>query len=959
MANRLTKGHAILERRIKMTEFKPTGFGAKIFQERYSFDGKETWEEACRRVARVVAVCEKPEIRQKVEDKFYEILVNGLFSPGGRIWYGAGRSNFTLSNCFVLPMGDSKEGWAKVLSDSLITSAYGGGIGMNGATIRPSGAAINNSRGTSSGPLSVFAMVDSMGEHIKAGGSRRMAIMDCLDIQHPNIIDFVNSKIDKTKLVNANISVVMDEISPERFFEMVKNGEDLELKFNNKVYGKISTTELFDKICENAFKNGEPGFLNGAYANRDNNASNIAHLRSTNPSMPGETLVLTDKGICQISSLENKTFKTRTLTGEWAEARCFLSGNNEPIYKISFSKNIKTYATKEHKWPTINHQTKQIIRKSTNELKRGDLLLLNHNQPLGIDLDPSLTEEDGFFLGYLMGDGWVGKRKTGKNKNSLFMGFIFSDKDLLSANRILEYVNTRKLHKNHITSRHDNKEHNIQITDQTFIQTVITRFGIINKNRLPTTLWKSNDNFIRGFVDGIFSSDGHVDKNGKYLLLTSSRKTFIEEISKLLSFYGITGSICSRKVLATFPNGKDYNKLYNVNHYKIHGNQAKRFCNIFNISQPDKKKRLEIAANRKTRRHLEGTIQVEKITKVKRGPVWDINVNHITHSFSTAYSYTGNCGEIWLFDYDSCNLGSVILPRFVDENKKINWEKLQETVRWGTRFLDNIISVNTFPLVEQKEIAQNFRRIGLGIMGLAEYLILSGFKYSNSEAFVKKTVEKIRNASYDESVNLSIEKGAYPKCNPEEVLKSPHFASKLPIYIKSRIALHGMRNVATLMIAPTGTTSLMFGVTGGLEPMYATAYWRNYYVSDKIERELIINPLFESYIKQNKDTELFETALDLSLEDHLKMQATLQEYVDNSISKTIMIPQNMDYKKFQSLIIEWLPKLKGLTLYPEGSRELQPITPMTKEEAIKAIKQGTNSIIGTEDGCIKGSCDIY
>jgi ribonucleoside-diphosphate reductase alpha chain len=159
--------------------FEPQGLGKTIFQERYARTPDETWEEAARRVAQHVA---KAEANGKVvifEEKFFNELVTNRFMPGGRIWYGAGRPKAQLLNCFVIPVGDSREGWGQMLYDTTVISGTGGGIGANYSDVRYRGAPIAGTGGVATGAVSAMRMQDGVAEELRQGGGRRAALMQC------------------------------------------------------------------------------------------------------------------------------------------------------------------------------------------------------------------------------------------------------------------------------------------------------------------------------------------------------------------------------------------------------------------------------------------------------------------------------------------------------------------------------------------------------------------------------------------------------------------------------------------------------------------------------------------------------------------------------------------------------------------------------------------------------------
>lgn len=615
--------------------FDNNPFGEQIFKLRYAYDDNETWEQACRRVSDHVARGEAPDVFARWSDEFYDELVSGRFMPGGRIWYGSGRNKAQLINCFVLPAGDSREGWGKLLHDTTIISGTGGGVGTNFSGVRYRNAPIAGTGGFATGAVSLMRMENGVGEEIKGGGGRRAAYMFCLNHDHPDIMEFLDAKLNTTKLPprllqaildsgiqrseipddllrgelnNANISVVIMNESAEAFFEKVRADQDHDLVWQGKVVRTIKARELWTLVVENALKNGEPGILNGHYANEMNNLHYYADLESTNP-----------------------------------------------------------------------------------------------------------------------------------------------------------------------------------------------------------------------------------------------------------------------------------------------------------------------------------------------------------------------CGEIWMQPYSVCCLGAVVLPRFVkmdskakDPLSRIDWGALHDTVSRGVRFLDDVLTVTHYPIPEVEVESKKTRRIGLGIMGLADMFVRLGLRYTSAEAIqvVDRVMAFIKHAAYDTSTYLAVEKGPFPVFNADEFLKSG-FVKTLKPSMRAKIKSHGMRNCACITVAPTGTTAIVQGVWGSGEPYLAPAYKRNFMDADRnVASEIVVMPIFEEFVKNGWDTSHFEGADEVHPEKHFEIQVSLQRHVDNSISKTVNIPQgNYTPELLSELYMKYLPQLKGVTIYPEGSRDFTPLERIPNEDGVNYVISNV-ATTGLEDTCASGVCGL-
>jgi ribonucleoside-diphosphate reductase alpha chain len=321
---------------------------------------------------------------------------------------------------------------------------------------------------------------------------------------------------------------------------------------------------------------------------------------------------------------------------------------------------------------------------------------------------------------------------------------------------------------------------------------------------------------------------------------------------------------------------------------------------------------------------------------------------------------TNPCGEIWLTAFDCCCLGSLVLPRFVKDGK-VDWELLKKSVATSVRFLDNVLTVNTYPLQEIREMCSNIRRVGLGVMGLHDMLLMLGLKYNSEQGLemVDKVMKEIKEAAYLASIELSKEKGPFPAFDADKFLKGG-FAKTLRPSLRTLIKEHGIRNCALLTIPPTGTTSIVCDCSSGIEPMFAPAHIRKFRDGDDLKQEIVVHPLFKEFYEAGKSTKHFQGAYELRMRDHFEMQRTCQKHIDNAVSKTINVMPGTSAEELAELYMEYFPELKGVTIYPEGSREDQPLTPLSHEEAMAVMKGKGDKVLMSysKDACKDGKCDI-
>lgn len=546
----------------------------RVLQERYLLrdsEGKiiETPTQLFKRVAKAIASVEKHyDKRMEYERRFFSMMSNLEFLPNSPTLMNAGVKNGQLSACFVLPIEDSLKSIFSTLENAAFIQQTGGGTGFNFSHIRPKGDMVNSTRGVASGPVSFMKIYDETTETIKQGGKRRGANMGILNVNHPDIVEFITVKQRQKEMSNFNISVGVDD----KFIQAVLGNKDYDLinPRTHKVTEKINARLLFDLICNSAWKTGDPGIV-------------------------------------------------------------FL-----------------------------------------NEINR--------------------------------------------------------------------------------------------------------------KNQIP-------------------------------------------EIGKIES--------------------------------------------------------------------------------------------------------TNPCGEVPLFPYESCNLGSINLTKILNK-KKINWNRLERLVRDSVRFLDNVIDANVYPFEELHRMAKANRRIGLGVMGFAEMLILMGIPYESKESLkvASKLMKFINRIAHSESSILGNERGNFPNFH-KSVWKKKRF----------------MRNCALTTIAPTGTISIIAGCSSGIEPLFAISFMRevlsgkHLFEVNRVFEKMAIEEGFHSEELMKKIAsggsigrikvpgrikKLFRTALEISPEHHIMIQAAFQKYTDNAVSKTINLPKNATEKEVKAAyLLAFKSRCKGITIYRYGSKPEQ------------------------------------
>lgn len=316
---------------------------------------------------------------------------------------------------------------------------------------------------------------------------------------------------------------------------------------------------------------------------------------------------------------------------------------------------------------------------------------------------------------------------------------------------------------------------------------------------------------------------------------------------------------------------------------------------------------------------------------------------------------TNPCGEQPLAPYSVCNLAAVNLAQFADpKTKQVDFEALKETVRVGVRMQDNVIDATPYFLEENRVQALGERRVGLGVMGLADLLIYCDKEYGSPEGneLVDEIFKTIAIAAYEQSTELAVERGSFPflvgKTDDEtaalrKAFTETGFMQGMPEKVRQSILENGIRNSHLLTVAPTGSTGTMVGVSTGLEPYYSFTYYRSGRLGKFIE---VKADIVREYLKNNPDADeedlpkAFVTSMDLAPEAHADVQCIIQRWIDSSISKTVNAPRGYTVEQVQG-VYERLYKggAKGGTVYVDGSRDSQVLTLKAEENTFEEEHQ--------------------
>jgi len=811
--------------------------------------------------------------------------------------------------------------------------------------------------------------------------------MGILRVDHPDILDFIVCKEREGILRNFNISVAVND----KFMDAVEKDKEFELlnPRTKKPVKRIKARAIWNLIVTMAWKNGEPGVIFIDTINRYNPTPHVGEIESTNPCIAGDCLISTERGLEKMSDLVERFLEegakvvtdnrvpiivnsgkqkllmcvSQSGTSLNRVAAAWRTGFKE-TYKLITESGYELIATPDHKiftsegWvPLKDCLGKEVLIQSGEGMfnQNSNLPFEVQNEIIGRNgriyrnnFPKKWSKELGNILGWLVGDGWL----ISKGKNCR-VGFTFSKDE----RKILEFLKSKinNFYGKEIKEvKRKNGVYHLSYHSKSFVDFFLKLGVDPEKNHVPKSIFVATKEAVVGFLQGLFSSDGTIGlKEGKssYIRLTSKSESLLKEVQLLLINLGIKSRIYDRsraeRETFSYVNKKGELKKYISDgtcfELEISRESVIKFLQKIGFLE----NKFEEKIKKLRRKNYMKDIffdRVKEILPAGQRLVYDLT-EPMTHSFICHGIVVSNCGEQPLLPYESCNLGSINLSKFVEDGK-IDWERLRKTVRLAVRFLDNVIDANYYPISQIEQMTKANRKIGLGVMGFADMLIQLNIPYNSEEGL--KVAEEVMKFISEEARKMSVELG-------EEKGSFPNFKGS----VWEKKGYKTMRNATVTTIAPTGTIGVIAGCSSGIEPLFAIAYLRE--VSESLGTNLVeINPLFETIaIREGFYTEdlmkkisgrtsvqeveeipenirkIFVTAHDIAPEWHVRMQAAFQKYTDNAVSKTINFPYHAtphDVEK--AYLLAYKLGCKGITIYRHGSREVQVLRPISEASSV-------------------------
>lgn len=923
--------------------------GRKVFEARYAAKDDqgqvtETFEQAVYRLANTAAAAEKEEARATWAENFAAFIGKLYFVPSTPIWANMGKNDrpWQPGACFVLSVDDSLESMYQTLRDTAMVFKSGGGVGYNFSAIRPRGSLVRSTKGQASGVVELIRLYDASSGMVMQGGVRRGASMGILNIDHPEVIHFIDSKREGA-ITHFNLSVGVTDA----FMQALDRDDEWPLVFGGVVHQTIRARELWNMIAEAAHSCGDPGVIFLDRLQRDNPVP-AKVINATNPCVTGDTWVTTSKGPRQVRDLVGIQFEAIINGIPYRSGKeGFFKTGTKPVVKLTTQERYSLRLTSDHKVLRVADKTRYRMEQEwvpVAELRPGDQLCLHNHRSL-TGWPGKLTEGEGYLLGLLVGDGTLDNEKAflsvytkepASNDTGIHDG---SDSVMVQA---MSYAETFP-HRADFTGWFSVKGRNEFRLKLRSLKSLAESMGMFPGNKTVTSqIERASYDGYRGFLRGLFDAAGTVTGNqdkGVSVRLAQSNLELLSAVQRMLLRLGIVSTIYTERRPAgtrLLPDSNRNSKEYPVkaqHELVISKDNLPLFADRVGFTNANKVNRLKslLCSYKRDMNRERFVATVFSIEDDETENVYDVQIQGV-NVFDANGFYVHNCGEQPLSPGESCLLGSVNLAKMLKQEGDVwavDWDLLKETVEVGIRFLDNVIDVADYPLEFIAEATRATRKVGLGYTGLHDLLIRMGLPYDTDEGrrLAGSVLRAVQEAACDYSRALAEERGCFPEW--ERSIFSPH---------------ERRRNAACITVAPTGSVTTIAGCEGyGIEPIFAVAYTKDTDVAGSFE---VFSPLFLDACKAHgvppevmsevaagggcqgvpgipdEIARVFKGAQEISPEDHILMQAEVQKWVCNAVSKTINLPNTATVEDIKGCYrLAYDLGLKGITVFRDGCKQ--------------------------------------
>lgn len=881
------------------------------------------------------------------DEDLRDLIAEKKFLFGGRTLAnrGTGKKG-SFSNCYSRGfIDDSLEDIMQANTDIAHTFKAQGGQGLSLSKLRPKGCGINSGQFESDGIIPFMEMYNRTTESISQGGSRKGALIMTLDIWHKEAKEFITIKSEESKIQKANLSLEIDDEFMEAVKSYYETGNTItklvKRTFNgNTVEYEVTPIKLYKLMMEKAYDWAEPGCL---FTNRFRNYNLMEFhdeykIETCNPCVSGDTLILTDKGYVDIESVVDTEiniwngFKYSKVVPE-------ITGRNQEMVKVSFSDGSEINCTPYHKFILSDDR-----RAEAKDLNIGDKLTKCFF-PV-IHGGKTIEEKIAYTQGFFMGDGYIQKRE-------------WTDRlaiDLHKEKR--KCVDKLKYRLKNYCPSFDGETVTLEYLPEIYTKDFVPSVDYDIKSRL---------NWLAGYID----SDGTLQSSDGALSISSINRNVLLKVKYLLNTLGCNGRIalmkeeCDKELPKN--DGSDNKQVYHC-----------QDCYRILINSSNVRKLIDLGLNlhrvsmcSSPNRDASRFITIEKVESIPNCEVVYCFNEPINHSGIFNGVITAQCGEQALAKNSACNLGSINLSEFVEKpftkEAYFNISEFEKAIDRSVRALDQILDENmeNHALEEQRQMTNDYRNIGLGIMGMWDVLVKLGYSYGTVQSirFLDVIMSKMFRQALCTSSEIARDKGVFPKYN-KNVLNSKiiknHFTDEE--LRENGMLENGLRNCSLLSVAPTGSLGSMLNISTGCEPAFSISYNRKTESlnggQDKYYKVFV--DAAQKYLEQYPDKELpetFVTSGEIYWRDRIDMQSVLQNHIDTAISSTVNLPNECTQEEVEKLYLyAWEKGLKGVTIYRDGCKR-SGILSTSDGEGNNDTDENPNElprgyIIKADDNCI-------
>lgn len=825
-----------------------------------------------------------PESAEIFEMELTSILINQRAAFNSPVWFNVGLSDRRqqCSACFIQSVQDDMHSILTLAMNEGMLFKYGSGTGSNISSLRSSKEHLGNSINKSSGPVSFMKAFDAIAGVVKSGGkTRRAAKMVILNVEHPDILDFVRCKAKEEKKAwalmdagydgsmngeayfsifyqNANNSVrVSDEFmqavveDKDWWTRYVKTGEKCE---------KVSAREMMREISEAAWQCGDPGMQYDTTINRWHTGKNTGRINASNPCVTGDTLVSTARGYRRIIDLVGKTVDIVNGKGEISRATRVWKTGYKPVYELNTKSGYTLKLTGDHRVLTQNRGDV-----AASELKQGDLLMIQ-NTGFGNDhLDVFLAEA----IGLAIGDGCISVNQARKQE-------MFAITAGRNEQGILESINDGlNTFKQFNASDDRSRRWNGLITTGTGFRINSSARSIVEPAKKYAVLDQGSQ--AKQFTDsvfnldkesqcallrGLFTADGtvaHYGDKSQYISLDSTSETLLKQAQLLLLGFGIKAKLYKNRrtkdqTMSMLPDGRGGRREYPVlqmHSLRISRNSRKRFANQIGFVLGSEKNIALAKLNESVTTYADRTTdEFESFTYIGEEDVYDLT-EPVTNHFVANGLVVHNCSEYMYLDDTACNLASLNLMKFRTESGEFDTESFKRASEIMITAMEIVVGFSSYPTPAIEQNSFDHRSLGLGYANLGALLMARGLPYDSDEGrnFAGAITSLMSGAAYSQSSRIAEHLGPFrafaenrapmlevmnmhrdatyqidPMGVPEDLVSAARASWDEAVLRGEKF---GFRNSQISVLAPTGTISFLMDCdTTGVEPDIALVKYK-------------------------------------------------------------------------------------------------------------------------------------